>query len=179
MGGANVIDQSLAARLVDELRIHLSPLTLGGGTRLFELVGPTRLIQREVIESPRGCPPHVRGRQGLTIARFWAVTAGRDHWLALGGGADDDLADVDIGGCSIANATARAIASGGIANLVEVGDLGGRRSGWRFPDAFGVGEAGAGHGHPQLRPASSPPTLGHHPDRGLGRRIDRLPGNDR
>ena len=53
MGGANVIDQSLAARLVDELRIHLSPLVLGDGTRLFALVGPTRLVQREVTESPR------------------------------------------------------------------------------------------------------------------------------
>jgi dihydrofolate reductase len=53
MGGANVIDQSLAARLVDELRIHLSPLVLGDGTRLFDLVGPTTLIQREVTESPR------------------------------------------------------------------------------------------------------------------------------
>ena len=53
MGGANVIDQSLAARLVDELRIHLSPLVLGDGTRLFDLVGPTRLVQPEVIKSPR------------------------------------------------------------------------------------------------------------------------------
>lgn len=53
MGGANVVDQSLAARLVDELRIHLSPLVLGGGTRLFDLVGRTTLIQREVTESPR------------------------------------------------------------------------------------------------------------------------------
>jgi dihydrofolate reductase len=53
MGGANVVDQSLAAKLVDELRIHLSPLVLGGGTRLFSLVGPTTLVQREVIESPR------------------------------------------------------------------------------------------------------------------------------
>ncbi len=53
MGGANVIDQSLAAGLVDELRIHLSPLLLGGGTRLFDLVGPTTLVQREVTESPR------------------------------------------------------------------------------------------------------------------------------
>jgi dihydrofolate reductase len=53
MGGANVVDQSLAARLVDELRIHLSPLVLGDGTRLFDLVGPTRLVQREVIKSPR------------------------------------------------------------------------------------------------------------------------------
>lgn len=53
MGGANVIDQSLSAGLVDELRIHLSPLLVGGGTKLFTLVGPTMLIQREVIESPR------------------------------------------------------------------------------------------------------------------------------
>jgi dihydrofolate reductase len=53
MGGANVIDQSLEARLVDELRIHLSPLVLGDGTRLFDLVGRTTLVQREVTESPR------------------------------------------------------------------------------------------------------------------------------
>jgi dihydrofolate reductase len=53
MGGANVVDQSLALERVDELRLHLSPVVLGGGTRLFELVGPTRLVQREVTESPR------------------------------------------------------------------------------------------------------------------------------
>jgi dihydrofolate reductase len=53
MGGANVIDQSLAVSLVDELRIHLSPLVAGDGTRLFDLVGPTTLVQREVTESPR------------------------------------------------------------------------------------------------------------------------------
>ncbi len=53
MGGANVIDQTLAARLADELRIHLSPLLLGGGTRLFDLAGPVTLLQREVTESPR------------------------------------------------------------------------------------------------------------------------------
>jgi dihydrofolate reductase len=53
MGGANVIDQCLAAGLVDELRIHLSPLVLGGGTRLFELVDRITLAQRQVTESPR------------------------------------------------------------------------------------------------------------------------------
>jgi dihydrofolate reductase len=53
MGGANVIDQCLAAELVDELRIHLSPLVLGGGTRLFELTGPTTLVQRQITQSPR------------------------------------------------------------------------------------------------------------------------------
>ncbi len=53
MGGANVIDQSLAAGLVDELRIHLSPLVLGDGTRLFDFAGPLTLVQRQVTESPR------------------------------------------------------------------------------------------------------------------------------
>lgn len=53
MGGANVIDQSLDAGLVDELRVHLSPLLVGSGTKLFVRVGETRLVQRKVIESPR------------------------------------------------------------------------------------------------------------------------------
>jgi len=53
MGGANVIDQCLAAQVVDELRIHLSPLVLGGGTRLFALTGRITLVQRQVTESPR------------------------------------------------------------------------------------------------------------------------------
>jgi len=53
MGGAHVIDQSLAGGLVDVLRIHLSPVLLGGGTRLFDLVGPATLVQREVTTSPR------------------------------------------------------------------------------------------------------------------------------
>src|SRR5690606_37693928 len=38
-GGASVIDQALAGGLVDELRIHLSPVLMGAGTRLFDLVG--------------------------------------------------------------------------------------------------------------------------------------------
>ena len=53
MGGANVIDQCLAAGLVDELHLHLSPLLLGGGTRLFDLAGPMTLVQRDVTVSPR------------------------------------------------------------------------------------------------------------------------------
>jgi dihydrofolate reductase len=53
MGGANIVDQCLAAGLVDELRIHVSPVLLGDGTRLFDLVGPMTLVQRTVTESPR------------------------------------------------------------------------------------------------------------------------------
>jgi dihydrofolate reductase len=53
MGGANVVDQCLAAGLIDELRLHVSPLLMGTGTRLFALAGPRALVQRRVIESPR------------------------------------------------------------------------------------------------------------------------------
>ncbi|WP_035938971.1 dihydrofolate reductase family protein [Knoellia aerolata] len=52
MGGAAVIRGCLEAGLLDELRLHLSPVVLGGGTPLF--VGATRrvLTQRDVRVSP-------------------------------------------------------------------------------------------------------------------------------
>ncbi|GAB3572727.1 dihydrofolate reductase family protein [Leifsonia lichenia] len=53
MGGANVVDQCIAAGLADELRIHLSPLLVGSGTRLFAVAGSAALVQREVVVSPR------------------------------------------------------------------------------------------------------------------------------
>ncbi len=53
MGGADVINQALAGGLVDELRLHLSPLVFGGGTRLFAGVGRTDFVQRDVLTSPR------------------------------------------------------------------------------------------------------------------------------
>ncbi|KRC49500.1 DNA-binding protein [Leifsonia sp. Root227] len=53
MGGANVVDQCIAAGLVDELRIHLSPVLVGSGTRLFAVAGAAALVQREVVVSPR------------------------------------------------------------------------------------------------------------------------------
>lgn len=53
MGGANVIDQCLAAGLVDELRIHLSPLLMAAGTRLFTVAGRRDLVQRQVVTSER------------------------------------------------------------------------------------------------------------------------------
>ncbi|GAA1188383.1 dihydrofolate reductase family protein [Nesterenkonia xinjiangensis] len=53
MGGAEVIDTALVAGLVDRLRIHLSPVIMGSGTRLFDLVGaPLALRQAEVVASP-------------------------------------------------------------------------------------------------------------------------------
>jgi dihydrofolate reductase len=44
-GGATTINQYLAAGLIDELRLHIVPLTLGAGTRLFEGVPPVKLEQ--------------------------------------------------------------------------------------------------------------------------------------
>ena len=44
-GGATTVNQYLAAGLIDELRLHIVPLTLGAGTRLFEGVPPLKLEQ--------------------------------------------------------------------------------------------------------------------------------------
>lgn len=44
-GGATTVNQYLAAGLIDELRLHVVPFTLGAGTRLFEGVPPLELEQ--------------------------------------------------------------------------------------------------------------------------------------
>lgn len=44
-GGATTVNQYLAAGLIDELRLHIVPLTLGAGTRLFDGVPPLKLEQ--------------------------------------------------------------------------------------------------------------------------------------
>ena len=53
-GGASVVQQYLAAGLLDEIQIHVAPVLLGGGVRLFDQLGPTRpkLECTRVIESP-------------------------------------------------------------------------------------------------------------------------------
>ena len=53
-GGADVIQQALAAGLVDELQVHVAPVILGGGTRLFggELE-PRELELTRVVDSLR------------------------------------------------------------------------------------------------------------------------------
>ncbi|MFJ4280492.1 dihydrofolate reductase family protein [Streptomyces massasporeus] len=45
LGGATTVNQYLAAGLIHELRLHIAPLTLGAGTRLFEGVPPLELEQ--------------------------------------------------------------------------------------------------------------------------------------
>jgi len=52
MGGGDVIAQCVDGGLVDELRLHLSPILLGSGTPLFDGVRPRELVQREVRVSP-------------------------------------------------------------------------------------------------------------------------------
>jgi dihydrofolate reductase len=52
-GGAAIINQYLAAGLLDELEVHVVPVLLGGGERLFEGVGPdVKLEQVRVVEAP-------------------------------------------------------------------------------------------------------------------------------
>jgi dihydrofolate reductase len=56
-GGASAAQQYLRAGLLDELQIHLVPVLLGGGTRLFDedlVRGPGGLERTRVIESPSG-----------------------------------------------------------------------------------------------------------------------------
>jgi dihydrofolate reductase len=53
-GGADVINQFLAAGLVDEVELHVAPILLGGGARLFDGVGPDiSLEELRAIAAPR------------------------------------------------------------------------------------------------------------------------------
>ena len=53
-GGANTIQQFIAAGLLDEIQIHLAPVLLGDGIRLFEQLGgePIELEGTRVVASP-------------------------------------------------------------------------------------------------------------------------------
>ena len=52
-GGADVINQYLAAGLVDELELHVVPILLGGGARLFDGVGPAVSLELlRAVEAP-------------------------------------------------------------------------------------------------------------------------------
>jgi dihydrofolate reductase len=53
-GGAEVVNQYLASGLLDELELHVVPVLLGGGARLFEGLGgaDVPLEQVRVVEAP-------------------------------------------------------------------------------------------------------------------------------
>jgi dihydrofolate reductase len=58
MGGANTVNQYLAAGLIDEMWLHIAPVTIGAGTRLFE--GVTNLNLEPIEVSGTGLVTHVR-----------------------------------------------------------------------------------------------------------------------
>ncbi len=51
-GGAATVRQALRRGVLDELHLHLVPITLGAGERLLEDVGELRLRPLEVVASP-------------------------------------------------------------------------------------------------------------------------------
>jgi dihydrofolate reductase len=51
-GGADVLQQYLAAGLVDEFDLHVVPILLGGGARLLENVSDLKLEQLGAIDAP-------------------------------------------------------------------------------------------------------------------------------
>jgi dihydrofolate reductase len=63
-GGADVVQQYLRAGLLDELQLHVVPVLLGGGVRLFDghvAAPPAELERTRVVESPTGVT-HLRYR---------------------------------------------------------------------------------------------------------------------
>jgi dihydrofolate reductase len=51
-GGASVVQQYLAAGLVDEFELHVVPILLGDGERLLDNVGNLEVEQVRAIEAP-------------------------------------------------------------------------------------------------------------------------------
>ncbi|MGS2615518.1 dihydrofolate reductase family protein [Micromonospora sp. LZ34] len=59
-GGASTVRQYLAAGLLDSLHLHIVPIVLGAGERIFDSVGDPRLEQVAVVAGPT--VTHVRYR---------------------------------------------------------------------------------------------------------------------
>ena len=51
-GGAQCVQQVIAAGLLDELYLHIAPIVLGGGERLLDNIGTPTLEQVKVVGSP-------------------------------------------------------------------------------------------------------------------------------
>jgi dihydrofolate reductase len=50
-GGANTVQQFIAAGLLDQMNIHVAPLILGGGVRLFDRLSQAKLEKTRAIDS--------------------------------------------------------------------------------------------------------------------------------
>lgn len=61
MGGANIAQQFIKAGLVDEIQIHLVPVLLGDGLRMFEHLGDEQ-IHLETLDVKTGEAIHMRFR---------------------------------------------------------------------------------------------------------------------
>jgi dihydrofolate reductase/uncharacterized protein YndB with AHSA1/START domain len=93
MGGAATVRQYVMAGLVDELHLHIVPVLLSSGVRLFEHVGP------ELVRFDR-----VRVRQGAKAAHLLYRSAGRvDRASKLIAAAPDEV----YGACTDAAALQR------------------------------------------------------------------------
>jgi dihydrofolate reductase len=67
VGAASIAQQCIQAGILDEIQIHLAPVLLGGGIRLFDYLGaePIDLESMRVVETP-----------GVTHLRFRVVKDG-------------------------------------------------------------------------------------------------------
>lgn len=54
---ANIARQCLEARLLDEIIVHVAPVLVGGGVRLFERDGSDAVPLRFVSSTPEGETP--------------------------------------------------------------------------------------------------------------------------
>jgi dihydrofolate reductase len=75
-GGASLVQQCIEAGLLDEMQIHLVPVFLGGGVRLFDQLGDTRrdLEVERAIHSP--AVTHVKYR----LPKRRRASEGMDSW---------------------------------------------------------------------------------------------------
>lgn len=62
-GGASTVNQALAAGVVDELTLHVAPVVLGAGERLFAGVGDLGFEVAEATSSPNAA--HVRYQRAI------------------------------------------------------------------------------------------------------------------
>ncbi|NRQ37944.1 dihydrofolate reductase [Nonomuraea sp. NN258] len=67
-GGAHTVNQYLAAGLIDELRLHVAPMLLGRGERLFEGVGRVDL-ERVGVASGTDLVTHLTYRRARQAGR--------------------------------------------------------------------------------------------------------------
>lgn len=60
MGGANIAQQFFKANLIDEIQIHLIPVILNGGLRLFEHIGSEHILLENIKAVQTTAATHLR-----------------------------------------------------------------------------------------------------------------------